>query len=716
MFERIEKKLSNLIKYQFPSVYRDEDNNLFIAFLQAYYEWLEEEGNIVKESRNFFENRDIDETKEEFLLFFQKKYLYGIPFNVIINKTYLLKHVLDVYRTKGTIQCYRLLFKLIYDEEIDVYLPGRDLLRPSDGTWKQPKYIEIVYNEHADELVGKTIVGLVTGTTAVVESFVTETVNKNILSILYLSNILPRGGTFRIGEKVIDIVNVNSDNLKEIIANAPSIIGSLDYIEVINGGLNFNPGDVLKIAQRNINTNEIINNGIDGLVRVTDTGLVRGVVSFNVLNSGSGYMANATTLVYNNPSDTTGHDADFSVGTLLNTQVIRFNTDILANFENVVLNATTWGFPGNVSGNISTPLEDLFTYEEGTFGGILTLSNINAGNGYTHSPTAFVRSTINSLQLTGNVSYNVSSEFVIGDGTSFETYFANNDTIALQANTSDLNTIEMAIIKEVVNDSLIELYGPPINDSTSDAAFRISPNIIEANFAPYEPEYKGTNFTVSGNNANIYAYAAIGNGFITETTAINSGRGYLENELVTLYLYGAINDPTILSPGTGYTNGDIIVCAGGEALTPAQGYVSTNSTGSIIDVTLTYAGAGYISVPNITLRSNTGSGGAVSTTLVEFNPLYEITGVVRKTGIGRSRGQWTTTRGFLNSDKYLQDSYFYQDFSYQIKSGVSFNRYNDILYNTFHISGTELFGEYLISGTNTITLSAIESNVEISTS
>ena len=113
----VEKYISNFISNQFPQFYQEEGPN-FILFTKAYYEWMEESGNPIGEARSLFDYRDIDNTIEEFLEHFQRKYLYGIPFKTISNPRFLLKHILDVYRSKGTIQCYRLLFKLIYDKDI----------------------------------------------------------------------------------------------------------------------------------------------------------------------------------------------------------------------------------------------------------------------------------------------------------------------------------------------------------------------------------------------------------------------------------------------------------------------------------------------------------------------------------------------------------------------------------------------------------------------
>ena len=87
MEHNIEKYISPFIESQFPSFYREEGQN-FIQFVKAYYEWMEQDGNPVGEARRIFDYRDIDNTPsnqiEDFLFHFQQKYLYGIPFNVIM--------------------------------------------------------------------------------------------------------------------------------------------------------------------------------------------------------------------------------------------------------------------------------------------------------------------------------------------------------------------------------------------------------------------------------------------------------------------------------------------------------------------------------------------------------------------------------------------------------------------------------------------------------
>ena len=230
----VEKKISNFIESQFPQFYLDEGEN-FIAFTKAYYEWMETEGGAIYGARNIFEFRDIDKTPDTmpwieaslngFLEHFQRKYLYSIPFNTIINKRFLLKHILDVYRSKGTISCYKLLFRLIYNEDVDVYLPGVNVLRLSDGKWNEPRYLEVSDSTLNASFVGKKILGIGSGTTAIIESYSRSPINEQIIGTFQLSNILPKGGNFTKGEKLI---TVGDENNGILISAAPIVIGSLE--------------------------------------------------------------------------------------------------------------------------------------------------------------------------------------------------------------------------------------------------------------------------------------------------------------------------------------------------------------------------------------------------------------------------------------------------------------------------------------------------------
>jgi hypothetical protein len=685
-----EKYISNFISSQFPQFY-NEDGETFVLFMKAYYEWLEASGNPVYQARRLYDYRDIDNTLESFLEYFQKKYLYGIPFNVIANKRFLLKRILDVYRSKGTIQCYRLLFKLLYNEDIEIYLPGRDVLRISDGTWNEPRYLEISANELTSSYIGKTIVGISSGVTAIVESFVEESYNTSKINILYISNILPKNGQFVVGEKITEL-GFQTDT--ESVTNAPTILGSLDKISVFNGGQGYNLGDVIKIVYRDVSNGDVISYGVDGILKVTKLSTGGGSLNVNLLNGGFGFTTNAETFLYKSTAN--GQGASFEIGSIINTQTLQYNTDLICDYMYLQIDAATYGFPANASANELSTLQESLSYSSQVFGTIFSLNDVETGNNYDTEANVFVRSVQLGKPLTGTLSYNTTSNTVTGVSTVFDDVFANDDVIALKANSSLSSTLEFAVIKDVSNSTQIVLYGPPSINSTASAEYFAAPTILPSQYAIYEPPMVRGDGTINGENEVILAPPNLGNNIVSEAISINSGKGYVEGEEIKAYLHSSIsNNISILNGGINYSNGELIYFAGGEPGSSANGYVSTDGNGTVISTTLTNAGSGYRTIPNLIVYSANGSGAQLTAVLQEFNTSSSITGKVQKAGLGKGRGYWSTTRGFLNSDKYIQDSYYYQDYSYEIKVSKTLDKYKDIIYNTFHNTGSELFGQFL---------------------
>lgn len=60
------------------------------------------------------------------------------------------------------------------------------------------------------------------------------------------------------------------------------------------------------------------------------------------------------------------------------------------------------------------------------------------------------------------------------------------------------------------------------------------------------------------------------------------------------------------------------------------------------------------------------------------------------------KGDWTSTKGFLDSNMILQDGYYYQDFSYIIRSKVSISKWQKLIRTIIHPAGLEVFGELLL--------------------
>lgn len=76
----------------------------------------------------------------------------------------------------------------------------------------------------------------------------------------------------------------------------------------------------------------------------------------------------------------------------------------------------------------------------------------------------------------------------------------------------------------------------------------------------------------------------------------------------------------------------------------------------------------------------------------QLSPIKSATGHVTKGALVTYPGFYLNQNSFVSSSKYLQDSYFYQQFSYVLKSNLGTNIYKDVVMETLHPAGLIMFG------------------------
>ena len=62
--------------------------------------------------------------------------------------------------------------------------------------------------------------------------------------------------------------------------------------------------------------------------------------------------------------------------------------------------------------------------------------------------------------------------------------------------------------------------------------------------------------------------------------------------------------------------------------------------------------------------------------------------------------------------KYIHDNDFYQSHSYVIESGLSLNKYRDILLQSTHIAGTRLFGRVFKESVANVAISVSNNQIQ----
>ena len=104
--------ISPLVEHQFPAVYVDE-GPVIVSFVKAYYEYLEQTGEDLNNTRKMFKNRDVDQSIDTFLEHFRKEFLHNFPKTINEGIPFTIKHVMDVYRSKGTPRAVELFLRLV---------------------------------------------------------------------------------------------------------------------------------------------------------------------------------------------------------------------------------------------------------------------------------------------------------------------------------------------------------------------------------------------------------------------------------------------------------------------------------------------------------------------------------------------------------------------------------------------------------------------------
>ena len=126
-----ENKISTLVSSQLPFFVRNDHEN-FVAFLEAYYEWMEQTQGVVNVAKSMKDQLDLDKT-DIFAQQFYNNFLPLIPQNVLVDKNLLVKNIKDFYKSRGTEKSVRFLMRILFNDEVEFYYPKKDILRASDG-------------------------------------------------------------------------------------------------------------------------------------------------------------------------------------------------------------------------------------------------------------------------------------------------------------------------------------------------------------------------------------------------------------------------------------------------------------------------------------------------------------------------------------------------------------------------------------------------------
>ncbi len=388
--------VSNLVKNQFPDFYKQDGDN-FIAFLEAYYQWMEQEEGLITQSRQLLETNDIDLTADKFLDHFKQKYMRDLPVELIGNQRLFQKHILELYRSKGSDAGLKLFFRLLYNEDVDTYVPSYDIFKTSDAVWKQPTFIEVSYSPLFWQFQGKIVYGGTSGAKAVVENVEMKTIGTQPVYLINISNIF---GTFEPGESLL---------YKGIDPTvAPTVLGSPVDLTVRTSTANFAVGDIV------VDTDSSRQKPLKVVVSETYDSV--GIIQFSIVDGGDYYSTDAEVTITAG-SNTTGIGADFIVFSIANTSTFQYSTEKILPFANTLLKSNAYGFAANASAKFDTLIKDSIGFATAQVGTIDVIATTNPGTGYDGSVTVTVVDPYTSTRgiYVGNGEYGGLNADIDGD-------------------------------------------------------------------------------------------------------------------------------------------------------------------------------------------------------------------------------------------------------------------------------------------------------------
>jgi hypothetical protein len=561
-------KTSTIVGTQLPDFVRN-DYPVFVTFLEKYYEWLETQQNVSSGIKELQLSKDIDEADEYYLDKLKDDLLPYFPQEIVSDKRLFLKLVTQFYKSSGTQNSIKFLFRALFNENIDIYYPKDDILIASDGKWVLPLALRVDTNDlNIFNIENTLIVGETSKATAIVEK-VLQSVDRQLgitYIELYVSNVkrLFDTGETIVANYVDAITNLN-------VTVSAKLIGSLSEIRI-------NPR--FRGAFYNVNDPVTIVGGLNPLANspigaIADVGQITsgGVENLFITDGGFGFRNPVDDLYADNPTSIVDFKGGFinapSLGQEAKATVSLVDT---ANTRNVNVSTMTVsllsGSTINIAAIESSTVRNVSTYSDFAVHPISFVLLDTGGGGYRQRPT-------------------------------IKTYSLYNEDFP----------------DSLIIPSAIALKGArTIVDNTPGQDFT-----VDVERGDYVRLFIQNKFEEVLELSDVTANTL----FFNETFPVDIGfggqQGILEVYKINrndLYKIGSLGRIQVVDGGTGYQDGDSIIFTGGSGY-GANGYV--NVSGGIItsatinahsDGAYVIGGEGYTNetLPTLSVQSTSGQG------------------------------------------------------------------------------------------------------------
>ena len=632
---------------------------------------LEMSDNILRKASRLRENKNPQKAQGLFLEYLKQELNKGIPTLTQTDRRKLVSQLRDFFKSKSTEEAYSFLFRALFNETIEIRYPGDDLLRVSDGNFVKQSTIRVGERSAfsiagtANVISGNAYVfGTNTEFTSISNSdhirigtqqaIVANVINNSILVATTNFNT-SANNQFLEFLPTFDVFSLKNKTIRGRTSGAVAVVADLRVSFL--GGLRY-ADLVLRLISGEFQENEIV----EDIETTSANTIVYGVVSTITINDGgTGYAVDDDIVINGDGAEARAKVSSVSEAPI--SKILLANTGIgyRNNIEATVNNSGTGGTGLRVRINEIANTYTVGSSNEYTVGDTVSISIINRGSGYKALPTITLQDTaVSALGLLhekliriddAGTLYEVGDSLVFagGSGTSVAGQVA---AVTERWAETPVTLVAGEVVEPYKDESLLSDFGSLTVITEGDVGILLEQD--------YEDRLKMEDWRAVGP--------------IERIELTNFGSGYT-------YPSGL---PTVTVTSANGIGASLTVfnIQGRSAVIEIDAANNVAGIGAIREVTILDQGINYTSAT----VDATGSGDGNANLTADIS------------GIFTNPGYFQNDDGKVNY-KVLQDSLFYQDFSYVIRSGLSFDQYKDVVKESIHPAGLEFFGEIVITST-----------------
>ena len=705
-YSQIEKSISFFINQQFPAIYR-EDGPELVQLARDYYKWLETTSNqSTYVSRRFFEYKDIDTTIKSLLIFFKNKYLVDLELKESI-VPFLVKNILDLYRRKGTKAGIELFFATFYKEyDIEVVYPSNRMLKASNSEWKEGNFLQMLPNDNLftsttgvqytyADLISRVITGSVSQAKASVTKINSILINGIYTPIIYIDNV---NGVFNKYDHIY--TNINGEQV-----DFGTIGGSLSGFNI----------DVTKqrTANHEIGDSVIVdaNRGVGGEAIVTDvTSFANTQLRLSYEDGGYGYTLANTNLIiseqaintdasnqvqfepYERLIDTNGNEA-YVVGQNTYNIGVKFTNKVDADGFDQSRSISTLDRNPNIDLKLLGIQQGVSDYNN-TSPGVLYPEGVQDANSEVYAVLTDIE-TVNLI--TDAIQPHLTTQLNAADYEATAPMSGSASPVTLNTALEDAFDISGIDIGKI---QIFENFNPGFNYDF-DVFARAKDDVI----SKFQKRGQVIRLATPTDSVVFSVGETIteqGTGITAQINSIDSINGLLyilpnswDGFSGTADIIRQVNLDVFNIAGV--TDDYSSRVYGDNAIIDAK---VEYELGYINQVAITNSGFSYVDGDEGTLRDPNDTS------------IILASGTIEAKEQGKNKGYWkdysshingyitqsansAAIDSYYNSGMRIQDSNFYQEYSYQIKSTLDKSQYEKLLKENVHLAGAKMFGDFI---------------------